>query len=78
MPPENITIYESLPSPAARWTPPATPAGFTSRGERELEARMECLWYVCSKVPSLQNPGLTILDETHQANVPSRSTPTSG
>jgi oleate hydratase len=43
--------------------------GYTSRGERELEAYMECLWYLCSKVPSLQTPGLTILDETHQANV---------
>ena len=30
---------------------------------------MECLWYLCGKVPSLQTPGLTILDETHQANI---------
>jgi oleate hydratase len=43
--------------------------GYTSRGERELEAYMECLWYLCGKVPSLQTPGLTILDETHQANL---------
>ena len=30
---------------------------------------MECLWYLCAKAPSLQTPGLTILDETHQANI---------
>jgi oleate hydratase len=47
-------------------------SGYTSRGERELEPYMECLWYLCSKVPSLQTPGLTILDETHQANVRER------
>lgn len=34
-----------------------------------VEPRMECLWYVCSKVPSLKSPGMTVLDETHQANV---------
>jgi oleate hydratase len=30
---------------------------------------MECLWYLCGKVPSLQTPGMTILDETHRANL---------
>ena len=30
---------------------------------------MECLWYLCGKVPSIQTPGRTILDETHEANV---------
>lgn len=70
MPAGNITIYESLPvvggsmDAAGSWE-----HGFTCRGERELEARMECLWHICGKVPSLQTPGMTILDETHYANV---------
>jgi oleate hydratase len=70
MPAGNVTIYESLPLVGGSMDAAGDSSrGFTSRGERELEARMECLWYVCSKVPSLQTPGMTILDETHRANL---------
>lgn len=69
MPAGNVTVYESLPRVGGSMDADGDAAvGYTSRGERELEAFMECLWYLCSKVPSLQTPGLTILDETHQAN----------
>ena len=70
MPAGNVTIYESLPVVGGAMDGAGdSERGYTCRGERELEARMECLWYVCSKVPSLQTPGLTILDETHTANI---------
>ncbi|MGO9358779.1 MAG: oleate hydratase [Xanthobacteraceae bacterium] len=70
MPAGNVTVYESLPLVGGSMDAAGdSNRGFTSRGERELEARMECLWYVCSKVPSLQTPGMTVLDETHQANL---------
>jgi oleate hydratase len=66
----NVTIYESLPVVGGAMDGAGdTETGFTCRGERELEARMECLWHVCGKVPSLQRPGLTVLDETYSANV---------
>jgi oleate hydratase len=66
----NITIYESLPTAGGSMDAAGDAEhGFTSRGERELEARMECLWYVCSKIPSLETPGMTVLDETYHANV---------
>jgi len=68
MPAQNVTIYESLPMVGGSMDAAGDPAGYTSRGERELEAWMECLWYLCEKVPSLQTPGRTILDETFQAN----------
>jgi oleate hydratase len=69
MPAGNVTIYESLPLVGGAMDGAGdAERGYTCRGERELEARMECLWYVCSKVPSLQTPGMTILDETYQAN----------
>ena len=29
---------------------------------------MECLWYLCSKIPSLDTPGRTVLDETVDIN----------
>jgi oleate hydratase len=70
MPTGNVTIYESLPLVGGAMDAAGdAERGFTSCGERELEARMECLWYVCSKVPSLQTPGMTILDETYYANI---------
>lgn len=70
MPAENVTVYESLDVVGGSMDAAGDHTkGYTSRGERELEARMECLWYICSKVPSIQTPGMTILDETHQANI---------
>jgi oleate hydratase len=70
MPADHVTIYEALPLMGGSMDAAGnSKSGYTSRGERELEAYMECLWYLCSKVPSLQTPGLTILDETHQANL---------
>lgn len=73
MPADQVTIYETLPLMGGSMDAAGNAKqGYTSRGERELEPFMECLWYLCSKVPSLQTPGLTILDETHQANVRER------
>jgi oleate hydratase len=70
MPAGSVTVYETLPLVGGAMDAAGDArGGYTSRGERELEARMECLWYLCSKVPSLRTPGLTILDETHRANI---------
>lgn len=70
MPAGNITIYESLPVVGGAMDGAGdAERGYICRGERELEARMECLWYVCSKIPSLKTPGMTVLDETHEANL---------
>lgn len=69
MPGANITIYEAQPVLGGSMDAAGDPRlRYTCRGERELEAWMECLWYLCGKVPSLQTPGLTVLDETHRAN----------
>ncbi len=43
--------------------------GYICPGERELEPTMECFWYLCSKIPSLDNPTRTILDESYDANL---------
>ena len=69
MPASHITIYETLALMGGSMDAGGSAkTGYTSRGERELEARMECLWYLCAKVPSVQTPGRTILDETYEAN----------
>ena len=73
MPADHVTIYETLSLMGGSMDAAGNAkTGYTSRGERELEPYMECLWYLCSKVPSLQTPRSTILDETHRANVRER------
>ena len=70
MPAGNVVIYETLPLVGGSMDAAGDAEhGYTCRGERELEAYMECLWYLCSKAPSIETPGLTVLDETHRANI---------
>ncbi len=69
MPAGNITVYEDLPVLGGAMDGAGDPStGYVCRGERELEAHMECLWYLYSKVPSLKRPGRTVLDETREVN----------
>lgn len=63
MPGENITILEKLSAVGGSMDGTKNEFGYQCRGERELEPYMECLWYLCSKVPSLENPGRTVLDD---------------
>lgn len=69
MPAANITVYEELPTLGGAMDGSGDAvAGYVNRGERELEAHMECLWYLFSKVPSIERPGRTVLDETREFN----------
>lgn len=68
MPGENITIYEKRGDVGGCCGVSETARGYICPGERELEANMECLWYLCSKIPSLETPGRTVLDESADAN----------
>jgi oleate hydratase len=77
LPGENITIYEASAVNGgcldAVWDPKG--AGYKNRGSRMFERRYECLSYLMEKIPSIQTPGRTLLDDTYQANVenPTRS-----
>ena len=68
MPGENITILEKSSVVGGSLDATEGKDGYLCRGERELEAYMECLWYLCSKIPSLDTPGRTVLDETVDIN----------
>ncbi|RPI33830.1 MAG: oleate hydratase [Chloroflexota bacterium] len=68
MPGKNIIIFEAQPEVGGAMDGVRREFGYQNRGERELEAYMECLWYLCSKVPSLENPGRTVLDEVVDFN----------
>ncbi|MGA3289078.1 MAG: oleate hydratase [Candidatus Bathyarchaeia archaeon] len=63
MPGKNITILEQLSVVGGSMDGARKKSGYQNRGERELEPHMQCLWYLCSKIPSLENPGRTVLDD---------------
>lgn len=68
MPGKNITIYEKRKTLGGCCDALIGDGGYICPGERELEPFMECLWYLCSKIPSLDNPNLSILDESVRVN----------
>lgn len=69
MPGVNITILESSGDFGGSMDGKSNGEnGYLCRGERELEPNMECLWNICSKVPSERNPGRTILDDVWDFN----------
>lgn len=69
MPGENITVYDQLPVFGGSMDAAGSAAGgYVSRGERELEPYMECLWDLFGRIPSLYEEGHTVLDETCECN----------
>jgi oleate hydratase len=68
MPGKNITVLEKLPIFGGCMDGIKTQKGYQNRGERELEPYMECLWYLCSKIPSSERPGHTVLDDVVDFN----------
>ena len=69
MPGENITILEEMNVVGGSMDGTGNAkTGYLCRGERELEPNMECLWNICSKVPSLRHPGRTVLDDVWDYN----------
>ena len=63
MPGKNITILERYSDVGGCCDGVRGEFGYLCRAEREMEQYMECLWYLYSKVPSLENEGRTVLDD---------------
>lgn len=69
MPGRNITVYDQLPVFGGSMDSCGNAqTGYISRGERELEPYMECLWDLFGSIPSLYEEGRTVLDETRESN----------
>ncbi|MGN0261515.1 MAG: oleate hydratase [Eggerthellaceae bacterium] len=69
MPGENVHVLEASEDIGGSMDGTGTYSdGYLCRGERELEPNMECLWDLCSRIPSLRNPGRTVLDEVWEFN----------
>ena len=69
MPGKNITVYDQLPVFGGSMDAAGSAAnGYVSRGVRELEPYMECLWDLFGSIPSLYEEGRTVQDETRECN----------
>ncbi|QAA33390.1 oleate hydratase [Clostridium manihotivorum] len=70
MPPENIHILEESQVFGGSMDGAGNAEdGYSARGGRELESRMECLYELYSFIPSLTNPERTVLDEFRELNI---------
>lgn len=69
MPGENIHILEAvdIAGGACDGILDST-RGYIMRGGREMENHFECLWDLFRSVPSLEKPGLSVLDEYYRLN----------
>ena len=69
MPGRNITIYESRPNLGGCLEAFGNAEeGYLSTGAREPEPYFQCMWELCGRIPSLEELGKTILDETVEFN----------
>lgn len=69
MPGQNIVIYEARPNlGGALEAFGDAQEGYLSTGAREPEPYFQCMWELCSRIPSLEQPGRTVLDETVEFN----------
>ena len=69
MPGKNITIYEARPNLGGCLEAfGSAEEGYLSTGAREPEPYFQCMWELCSRIPSLEEPGKTVLDETVEFN----------
>lgn len=67
--PARTSVYDQLPVFGGSMDAAGSAAnGYVSRGERELEPYMECLWDLFGSIPSLYEEGRTVQDETRECN----------
>lgn len=70
MPGENITVLEELKLPGGGVDGIRDQKlGYIIRGGREMESHFECLWDLYRSIPSLKNPGQSVLDEFYYLNL---------
>jgi len=65
----QITIFEQDSMSGGAMDGAGSPEnGFVARGGREMEEHYECLWDLYGQVPSLEEPGRTVLEEFKELN----------
>lgn len=67
---KNITIFESKGVLGGALDGTGNEKdGYVIRGGREMEEHYECTWDMFSNIPSIKNPGKTVLDEFREINI---------
>lgn len=70
LPGQNITVLEDLGLPGGGCDGIRdSRLGYVIRGGREMEDHFECLWDLYRTIPSLKNPGQSVLDEFYYLNM---------
>lgn len=66
---ENINIFEKLDIEGGSMDGAGNAeTGYIIRGGREMEAHYECTWDLFADIPSIENPGFSVLDEFKELN----------
>ncbi|MGM9972867.1 MAG: oleate hydratase [Clostridiaceae bacterium] len=69
MPGKNIHILEAMDIAGGSCDGINDPTrGFIMRGGREMEDHFECLWDLFRSIPSIETPGVSVLDEFYWLN----------
>ena len=69
MPGDHIHILEAMDIAGGACDGIFDPArGYVMRGGREMEDHFECLWDLFRSIPSLETPGVSVLDEYYWLN----------
>ena len=69
MPGSHIHILEAMDIAGGACDGILDPArGYIMRGGREMEDHFECLWDLFRSIPSLEEPGASVLDEFYRLN----------
>ena len=69
MPGERIHVLEAMDVAGGACDGILDPArGYVMRGGREMEDHFECLWDLFRSIPSLEEPGASVLDEFYWLN----------
>ena len=69
MPGKNIHILEAMDIAGGACDGIFDPSrGYVMRGGREMENHFECLWDLFRSIPSIETPGISVLDEYYWLN----------
>ncbi|MGL5173874.1 MAG: oleate hydratase, partial [Olsenella sp.] len=68
MPGSHIHILEARDVAGGACDGASTPIGFTMRGGREMDNHFEVMWDLYRSIPSIETPGISVLDEYYWLN----------
>ena len=65
---EHVHVFEKNPIPGGACDGYKYDIGYVMRGGREMDNHFECMWDLFRDVPSIETPGVSVLDEYYWLN----------